>query len=113
MLADFGKMKKVLRLYADELDHRTLVPTENPDIKIQEDRKNDRVTVDMLGKEYVFPGCDVIFLPLPTTTVEELSKYILRRFFDEAVIPETVTGISIGIDEGWGQGAWSSKVIER
>jgi 6-pyruvoyltetrahydropterin/6-carboxytetrahydropterin synthase len=111
MLADFGMMKKLLRKYADELDHRTIIPTENPDISIKEDQARESIEVDMMGKIYLFPECDTIRLPIPTTTVEELSKYILTRFLKEADIPKGVNKISIGVDEGWGQGAWSTEVM--
>jgi len=111
MLADFGKMKKLLRKYADELDHRTIIPTNNPDIKLVEDTKTESIRVDMLGKIYMFPECDIIKVPIPTTTVEELSKYILTRFLTEADIPDEVKQVSIGVDEGWGQGAWSTEVV--
>jgi len=111
MLADFGEMKRVLRGFAEELDHRTLIPTENNDITVHEDGGN--IKVDMLGKVYSFPSCDVIMVPIPTTTVEELSKYLLGRFISEADIPFGVRTVSIGVDEGWGQGAWSTEEIRR
>jgi 6-pyruvoyltetrahydropterin/6-carboxytetrahydropterin synthase len=113
MLADFGKMKKLLRKFADELDHRTIIPTKNPDIIIKEEEESSSITVNMLGKVYHLPKFDVVKLPIPTTTVEELSKYVLRRFIEESDLPEGVERISIGIDEGLGQGAWSTENIKR
>ncbi len=112
MLADFGNIKKVLRKLADELDHRTLIPTMNPDIIVETDDQNQIVTVDMLGKRYSFPICDIIKIPVYTTTVEELSKYFLERVISEAELPRSVTSTSIGVDEGWGQGAWSTETVQ-
>jgi 6-pyruvoyltetrahydropterin/6-carboxytetrahydropterin synthase len=111
MLADFGEMKKVLRGYADKFDHRTLIPTLNEDIKVQEVGEN--IDIDMQGKTYSFPLCDVIKVPILATTVEELSKYILERFLNEADIPKGVRIVSIGVDEGWGQGAWSTAELRK
>ena len=113
MLADFGRMKDLLRNLAKELDHRIIIPTKNPDITIEEDKEAENLTVNMLGKIYMFPECDIVRLPIPTTTVEELSKYILTRFIEEADLPDGVDQISIGVDEGWGQGAWSTANIKR
>jgi 6-pyruvoyltetrahydropterin/6-carboxytetrahydropterin synthase len=113
MLADFGKLKKTIRKIAEEMDHRALIPTENPDIILEMDAEPDNVILNMQGKIYSFPKTDVVFLPILTTTVEELSKYCLSRFLYDVDLPEGVKKISIGVDEGAGQGAWSSRVIER
>lgn len=108
MLADFGNMKDILRNLAKELDHRIIIPTMNPDIKIDENKNSETLTVNMLEKIYTFPVGDTIRLPIPTTTVEELSKYVLTRFIAETELPGGVNQVSIGVDEGWGQGAWST-----
>ncbi|MFW3146721.1 MAG: 6-pyruvoyl trahydropterin synthase family protein [Thermoplasmatota archaeon] len=107
MLVDFGKVKKTIRYIADELDHRTLVPTENPDIRLNVINDGENLEVSMPDRKYSFPICDVVKLPIPTTTVEELSKYLLRRFMEEFQVPDGVSEISLGVDEGIGQGAWS------
>ncbi|MEA3557830.1 MAG: 6-carboxytetrahydropterin synthase, partial [Candidatus Thermoplasmatota archaeon] len=113
MLADFGKLKNSIRNIAEDLDHRALIPTENPEIVLELDTDPDNVILNMQGKKYSFPKTDVILLPISTTTVEELSKYCLGRFLDDVDLPEGIKKISIGVDEGVGQGAWSSQVIER
>ncbi|MGA1819853.1 MAG: 6-pyruvoyl trahydropterin synthase family protein [Thermoplasmatota archaeon] len=113
MLADFGEMKKALRAMVEELDHKTLIPTMNPDIIISEDRERESITVDMMGKVYTFPACDTIKVPVPATTVEELSIYLLDRFMDMVALPGGVREISLGVDEGWGQGAWSTRSIRE
>jgi 6-pyruvoyltetrahydropterin/6-carboxytetrahydropterin synthase len=113
MLADFGRMKKLIRSYAEELDHRIIIPTTNPDIIIEEEEGGSSIKVNMLGKIYVLPKFDVVKLPIPATTVEELSKYVLTRFIEEADLPKGVEKVSIGMDEGWGQGAWSTVNIKR
>lgn len=111
MLADFGKLKKTIRKMADDLDHRALVPTDNKDIMVDLESQPGNVVIDMQGKVYSFPETDVVLLPVPTTTVEELSKYLLDRFLDEVEIHDGITRVSIGVDEGAGQGAWSTKKL--
>ena len=113
MLADFGTLKRTIRRIAEDLDHKALIPTENPDIVLKLDAEPDNITLDMQGKIYSLPRSDIVLLPIPSTTVEELSKYFLGRFLEDVDIPIGVTNISIGVDEGSGQGAWSSQVIER
>ncbi|MGA1822912.1 MAG: 6-pyruvoyl trahydropterin synthase family protein [Thermoplasmatota archaeon] len=110
-LIDFGRIKSVLKRYAGELDHKALVPTENDDIDIDKDDETGTVTMDMCGKRYQFPIGDVVFLPIPATTVEELSGYILKRLLAEVSFPPGATEISLGIDEGPGQGAWVTEVL--
>lgn len=111
MLADFGELKRALRKITDELDHRIIIPTGDPDIIITEDLAKESITVNMQGKVYTFPICDTIRIPVPATTVEELSTYLLEKLLDSLELPEGVGKVSLGIDEGWGQGAWSERKI--
>lgn len=112
MLVDFGRIKKIIRSYASEMDHMTLIPTENDDIVLKKDENNGTVDVEMNCKQYRFPLTDVIFLPIPTTTVEEMSKYLLKRLIREFQFPSNIDLVELGIDEGAGQGAWSSSSME-
>lgn len=108
MVVDFGKIKEILRGYAEELDHMTLIPTENDDISLTKDKQKGIVDVEMNCKPYRFPLSDVLFLPIPTTTVEEMSKYLLGRLVDEFDFPSNIAKVELGMDEGAGQGAWAS-----
>jgi len=64
--------------------------------------------VNYQGKRYRFPDEDVLVLDLESLTAEHLSEYILQEFIKRAQIPDTIVKIAAGIDEGPGQGAWSS-----
>jgi len=111
MLSDFGAIKSKLRGLAEELDHRILVPTANPDIKVGNDPTGQNIVLEMAERTYSFPRTDVVLLPLRASTVEELSRYILGRFVSEWRVPENVDRIELGIEEGRGQGAWASMDI--
>ncbi|HHD15403.1 MAG TPA: 6-pyruvoyl tetrahydropterin synthase family protein [Euryarchaeota archaeon] len=111
MLLDFSRIKRFLREMAGELDHMTLIPTENSEIIIKNDEEKRNVMVDMNGKVYVFPRMDVIFLPISTTTVEEMSAYLLHRLLEEFEFPPNVKVVEIGLEEGPGQGGWTSRTI--
>ena len=72
-------------------------------------KEKDSVKVTSLGKSYVFPFNDCVFLPTNSTSAENLSKYILERLVKEVKFPKNVESIEIGVDEGYGQGARVSK----
>ena len=66
---DFVVLKKIMRRLCDEIDHKVLLPLENPKIQLSE--AGDSLHVAYEGKpRYVFPKGDCALLPLPNTTVE-------------------------------------------
>jgi 6-pyruvoyltetrahydropterin/6-carboxytetrahydropterin synthase len=107
LLTDFGLLKKALREIAEELDHRALVPGKNADVRISDVGNDGNITIDMAGKVYSIPRDDVRVLPLQATTVEELSRYFLDILMSRLELPGDISEISIGVDEGQGQGAWA------
>jgi 6-pyruvoyltetrahydropterin/6-carboxytetrahydropterin synthase len=110
-LIDFGKIKSILKRYAAELDHKAIIPTENSEIVVQRNDDEGTVTMVMGSRKYQFPLSDVVFVPIPATTVEHLSNYILTRLIDEMDFPPGIKELSLGIDEGPGQGAWVTKKL--
>lgn len=106
---DFVVLKKKLRSMIDELDHRIILPSLSDVTKITE--SGDSVEVNTCGKRYVFPKSDVVYLPIPTTTAEEMSKYMAERMAGEVDMPPNVRTLSIGLDEERGQTAWYTKVL--
>jgi len=110
-LMDFSDIKRTLQDIASSLDHRVLLPGRNPHINVAEE--NDSVKVQYQDKYYQFPREDVVILDLVTLTAEILSDYILREFVEKAPIPDSIVKISAGIDEGPGQGAWSSLELKQ
>ncbi len=108
MLFDFGRAKEVLRELAGELDHRTIIPTGNEEIGVTSSEDGRNVVVDLGGRTYSIPKEDTILLPIRMSTAEEISRYLLDRFIKEASLGPNITRIELGVDEGMGQGAWSS-----
>ncbi|MCK4364901.1 MAG: 6-carboxytetrahydropterin synthase [Thermoplasmatales archaeon] len=103
IIMDFSLLKDVLREVVNELDHKILIPEKSNVVKIEKGK--DSVKIDSLGKQYVFPVNDCIFLPIDSTSAENLSKYILERLIKKTSFPKNIEGIEIGVDEGYGQGA--------
>ena len=108
IILDFEIIKNALRRVIVDLDHKLLIPQKNKKFKIQT-TGNDKVHLFLIDKEYQFPTEDVIFLDIESATAESLANYILNKLMALIEIPKNVKTIEIGIDEGWGQGAWVSK----
>jgi len=111
-LIDFHLLKKELRDLTEEMDHRTLIPGANEDIRIDDDPDQPNIVIDMSGKVYSIPREDTRILPLKATTVEELSKYLLELLVQRLELPHVLDEISLGVDEGQGQGAWAVMKLE-
>lgn len=102
IIMDFSFLKEILREVVGELDHKVLIPEKSEIVKIE--RQKDNVKILSLGKTYVFPICDCMFLPIESTSAENLSKYIIERLTRETSFPNNIESIEIGVDEGYGQG---------
>jgi len=119
-VVDFKDVKKYTKAICDELDHRLLIPVYNDLIEFKEfdKQKNsifelkDKKTVSFKidGKGYSVPSVDCVFLPLPYTSAEELSKFFaetLARKLTETY--DNLEYISVCVNEGIGQGAQYKK----
>jgi 6-pyruvoyltetrahydropterin/6-carboxytetrahydropterin synthase len=107
IIIDFSLLKDVLRTIVKDLDHKILIPEKSNVIKIQKNDEN--IKVNSLNKKYVFPKCDCILLPIKSTSAEALANYVLNRVIDNINLSNRLERIEIGIDEGFGQGAWMIK----
>lgn len=109
IIVDFSVLKTVLKTIIDELDHRILIPEKSSVTKIE--KTDEKITIDSLGKHYVFPLNDCVLLPIDSTSAENLSQYILDRVIKEIPLSKQIECIEIGVDEGYGQGARISKTF--
>lgn len=111
IIIDFSILKNILREIANYLDHKVLIPEKSKIAKIQTNGK-DSVKITALGKTFVFPFSDCVFLPIASTSAENITKFILDFVIKNLDIPSGIKYIEIGIDEGFGQGAKISKKIK-
>jgi 6-pyruvoyltetrahydropterin/6-carboxytetrahydropterin synthase len=74
---DFIALKRETRTITDELDHRMMLPTQNPLIRVEPSAK--AVQVRYRDREWVFPRDDCVLLPIENTTAELLARYIAQR----------------------------------
>ncbi len=103
---DFGRLKKIMRRLCDELDHRVLLPLENPQIRLTEE--GDGIGVAYLSKRYVFPRQDVVLLPVPNTTAEMIARHLARRLVEELqpLRAGNLTWLQVEVEESFGQSAY-------
>ena len=67
--------------------------------------EKENVKINALNKSYVLPKVDCVFLPIDSTSAENLTEYLLDRLLKEFKLHNKIYSIEIGIDEGYGQGA--------
>lgn len=103
---DFSAVKHGMRLICDEIDHKVLLPLENPKLGIT--TQGATIAVDYMGKpRYVFPAAECALLPIPNTTVEMLARYLAGRLLAELGAGNTghLTAIEMEVEESFGQSA--------
>ena len=102
---NFITVKRMMKQLCDELDHRMLLPENNPHILLEID--DEEITARYKQRRYSFPRSDVVLLPIPNTTAEMLAQHLCRRAHtwlgDAGVAP--VTFIEIEVEEAPGQSA--------
>jgi len=103
IIMDFSMLKDALKQITEELDHKILIPEKNSSVKIEKD--SNSVKISFLKKNYVFPLIDCIFLPISSTTAENLAGYVLEKLQKKINTKKNIESIEVGVDEGYGQGA--------
>jgi 6-pyruvoyltetrahydropterin/6-carboxytetrahydropterin synthase len=103
---DFSVLAKAVRKLVDEIDHKVLLPTENPKLAFRE--SGNSVAVDYFGQPtYVFPRSDCAMLPIPNTTAEMLAQYLGRAVRAELIRDgyTHLTLLELEVEENYGQSA--------
>ena len=103
---DFSVLKQITRRLVDEVDHKVLLPADNPKLGFR--NEHDRLTVDYFGEPtYVFPRRDCVLLPIPNTTAEMLAQYLGSRVRDELARSgyTHLTLLELEVEESFGQSA--------
>lgn len=109
-VVDFIALRDMLRAIIGELDHRVLLPTEHPLVRVVADERE--VTATFGDRRWVFPRCDCLLLPIANTTAELLARYIGQRLGE---VLDARTGVRpammrIEVEECAGQSAiWEAR----
>ena len=104
-VVDFIALKDLTRAITDELDHRMLLPTRNPLVRLEEDGPNLRATYG--DRYWSFPREECVLVPIANTTAELLAEYIAGRLREEMAgrgwgLPRI---LRVEVEESFGQSA--------
>jgi 6-pyruvoyltetrahydropterin/6-carboxytetrahydropterin synthase len=110
---NFVDLKQIMKRLCDEIDHRVLLPLENPKLRIGE--QGDSITVAYQERpRYVFPREDCVLLPIPNTTAEMLAQYLAGRLRAElGEGASRLASIEIEVEESFGQSAVYRETLPR
>ena len=110
MRLKMDEAKQILKKIADTLDHKVIIPNKSTVVSTKKEKQS--IELQSLGKTYVFPEIDCVLLPISSSSAEHLAEYFLHQFLETLGKDHNLTKIEIGIDEGYGQGAWIIESIK-
>jgi 6-pyruvoyltetrahydropterin/6-carboxytetrahydropterin synthase len=99
---DFLVVRSILKELLAELDHRMLLPTDHPLLRVVIGPLEVEVT--FADRRWVFPRSECVVLPIRNTTSELLARYLGQRLLD-AVEARTGTrpeSLRLEVHEGTG-----------
>ena len=80
-VVDFIALQKAIKTVLGELDHRVLLPTEHPLIRVSENERE--VEARFEDRRWVLPRRDCALLPIANTTSELLARHVGIRLNQE------------------------------
>jgi 6-pyruvoyltetrahydropterin/6-carboxytetrahydropterin synthase len=103
MVIDFIVLRDALRDLVAELDHRVILPTQHPKIRVAAVGNSVEATFE--DRRWVFPHGDCVLLPVTNTTAEQLAEYLGCRLLAELKNKRGVrpVRVRIEVDECYGQ----------
>jgi 6-pyruvoyltetrahydropterin/6-carboxytetrahydropterin synthase len=102
---DFIALRDELKKITDALDHRMLLPTAHPLIRVTASGQEVEAVFTPDGRRWVFPLGDCCLLPVANTTAERLAEYIGHQLQDaiHAQSGQRFPRLRIEVDENHGQ----------
>ena len=104
VVLDFISFKPLVKRICDSLDHRTLIQTESPAIKVRS--RPQEIEVRYGKQRIILPKQDAILLPLANTSTELLAEHIadrIRREVRRKFRRTTIRFMEVGVEEARGQ----------
>jgi len=103
---DFIALRDALQKIVDGLDHRVLLPTRHPQIRVEE--RLDEVEATFENRRWLFPREDCILLPIENTTAELIAFWIGRQL--QQLLNQTpnhaLESLRVEVEENFGQSAF-------
>ena len=84
MVFDFLDIKPIVREVCNSLDHKLLIPRNNPHLHIEEREKNYILTTRD-ESFFSIPQTDVLILPIENTSAERIAAYLAYQIRDEVL----------------------------
>jgi 6-pyruvoyltetrahydropterin/6-carboxytetrahydropterin synthase len=105
-VVDFLVVHAALKDLIAALDHRTLLPTKHPAIRVS--TRNGEVEVRLGERRWILPEDNCLLLPIQNTTTEMLAHYIGERFWAALASSGIATPerVYVEISEGTGSAAF-------
>ncbi|QDU91764.1 6-pyruvoyl tetrahydropterin synthase [Pirellulimonas nuda] len=94
---DFIAVRDAVQKITLGLDHRVLLPTLHPQIRVAADQRE--VTATFEDRRWVFPLSDCVLLPIANTTAELLARWIGERLLESI----HACSVEVSVDECDGQ----------
>jgi len=103
---DFIALRDSLQSIVAELDHRVLLPTKHPLIRVREASCEVEATFE--ERRWIFPREDCLLLPVENTTAELLARWIGRRLWESLSSADAarIEALRVDVEENFGQ--WAS-----
>jgi 6-pyruvoyltetrahydropterin/6-carboxytetrahydropterin synthase len=79
-VVDFLAVRDALKTILADLDHRVLLPTQHPAIRVS--CRAGQIEATFADRRWVFPQDDCLLLPVANTTTELLAQYVGERLLD-------------------------------
>lgn len=81
MVFDFLDIKPIVRQVCDSLDHKLLIPKNNPHLHIEVSEKN-YILSSRDESIFSIPQTDVLILPIENTSAERIAAYLAYQIRD-------------------------------
>ena len=104
VILDFIAFKPLVKRVCDDLDHRTLIQTGSPVLKVS--RRDKAVEILYKKETLLLPRGDVMLLPLANTSTELLAEYVaqqIRRKVRHDFPAVSIRTIEVSVEEARGQ----------
>jgi 6-pyruvoyltetrahydropterin/6-carboxytetrahydropterin synthase len=114
-IIDFEEVKNIVMEICDRLDHRILVAKDDGRLTINENNGNVSIEISKSCKHYVLPRDDVLLLPIPSASAEDICKYFLEEISSAIKtngFAHNLSSLHVRVDEGIGQGAGCSVILK-
>jgi 6-pyruvoyl tetrahydropterin synthase/QueD family protein len=99
LVFDFTVLKQLARELCQQLNHRFLLPLQNPHLRLT--KAGDSWEIRFAQRLYVFPCSDVVELPIDNSTAERLAEYICEQLYKRlsAFDISRLHTLTVGVEE--------------